>query len=76
MLECSDDQTIKIWEIETGMFLKNILTTEFLWSMEVLLNKKIASGDQNGSFKIWNAESDDCFKELEGHDEGINMIKK
>ena len=51
----SMDQTIKIWNKDTGSLMKTLKShTHEVRSLVVLQNGYLASGDASGNIKIWN----------------------
>ena len=85
IVTCSEDKTIKIWEIATGECLKTIQTDNYpeIDLIEVLSSNKIAClhyinevHDVTKHITIWDVESGECLKVLVGHSEELNSIKK
>ena len=70
----SDDETIKIWDIEKGL-LKTFeghtsSVNSVSWSQNALL---IASGSDDKTIKIWDIETG-LLKTFEGHTSCVNSV--
>ncbi len=61
IVSCSGDQTIRIWDLNTGEWLKIIKEHEDCATcVTVISDKKIVSGS-NGEIKIWDVETGRCL---------------
>ncbi|MEE0268135.1 MAG: TIR domain-containing protein [Bacteroidales bacterium] len=65
----SSDETIKIWDANTGQYLKTLEghldgVTSVAYSPD---GTKIISGSDDGTIKIWDINTGQCLKTLEGH---------
>jgi len=61
LISCSDDATIRIWNITTGNCEKILVGHgDRIYCMSILPDKRIISGSNDGTIKIWNSESGTC----------------
>jgi WD40 repeat protein len=72
----SDDQTIKVWEVETGQCIHTlqkhqdrVLTVAFHPDSQIL-----ASGGDDRIIRLWNISTGECLNTLEGHKSWIWSI--
>ena len=65
----SGDNTIKIWNVETGEIIKTLTGhTFFVNSVSFSPDgSRIASGSNDRTIKIWNVETGEIIKTLTGH---------
>jgi WD40 repeat protein len=69
LMSSSDDQTIRIWDINTGRCL-NILQVHqrsVWWAAWSPDGSQIASGSSDQTIRIWDATTGTCGQTLEGH---------
>ncbi len=69
----SEDETIKIWDIETGECLET-MDGYTNWQLAVAFHpdgKILASGDNNATVYLWDVETGECLKTLKGHTSSI-----
>jgi WD40 repeat protein len=65
LISASEDQTIKIWNLETGECLKTLSDhTDWVTSILFIPNNKFISGSEDKSIKIWDLNSYTCLKTL------------
>ncbi|KAM0371523.1 hypothetical protein ACHAPY_010246 [Fusarium culmorum] len=72
----SDDETIRIWNAETGECERE-LKGHSSWVNSVVFShdsKKVASGSSDETIRIWNAETGKCERELKGHSSYVNSV--
>ena len=72
----SYDNTIKIWDANTGQCLKTLEghsddVISVAYSPD---GKKIVSGSSDKTIKIWDAKKGECLKTLEGHSDGVISV--
>jgi len=69
LYSCSDDDTVKIWKIETGACLKTIRCKQKGVNALAVSKKgdRIATGGNNGTVLVWDAAGN-CLGELKGHE--------
>ena len=63
---CSNDKTIKIWEVETGRCVRTLLghtasVTSVSYSSD---SKYLASSSEDGTIKIWEIEASKCINTI------------
>ena len=65
----SMDQTIKIWDANTGQCLKTLKGhSEYIYSVAFSPDgRRIVSGSNDKTIKIWDANTGQCLKTLKGH---------
>ena len=67
LLSCSDDKTVKLWQIETGKMLKSIEFNYQVYCMRVLNKNLLAIGLQNGKIKIYDLSKKETVKTIRAH---------
>ncbi|RKK65198.1 hypothetical protein BFJ69_g16501 [Fusarium oxysporum] len=72
----SDDNTIRIWDAETGECERELKghsdkVTSVVFSHD---SKKVASGSWDKTIQIWNAETGECEQELKGHSDLVRSV--
>ncbi|RMZ96870.1 WD40 repeat-containing, partial [Brachionus plicatilis] len=67
LVSCSDDKTVKVWNISNGTVIKTMTHTSLVYSIAVLNNGYLASGLSDGTIKIWNVETNQMVRNLTGH---------
>ncbi|KAG8664841.1 uncharacterized protein FPOAC1_013621 [Fusarium poae] len=72
----SDDETIRIWNAETGECERELKGHSSYISSVVFSHdsKKVASGSDDETIRIWNAETGECERELKGHISNVNSV--
>ena len=65
IISCSDDMTIKIWDVNTGE-CKTTLNGHLDWVYCILLlsDNTLASGSEDGSIKIWDLKTQNCINTI------------
>ncbi len=69
LVSSSEDETIKIWDINTGKCLKTLYGYTD-WQLAIALHPNgeiLASGDNNATVRLWNIKTGKCLKTLLGH---------
>ena len=69
ILSGSHDNTLKIWDVETGECTKTLNGhTDVVYCCAVSrLGKWVLSGSSDKTLKIWDVETGECTKTLKGH---------
>src|SRR5581483_5167952 len=76
IVSSSSDQSIKIWDAETGSLL-NTLNGHTNTVLSVAFssdNRKIVSGSRDKSIKIWDADSGSLLNTLNGHTYSVYSV--
>lgn len=77
-LSCSDDSTIKLWEIGPAIKNKHVFSGHTHFVMDICYNpknsKQFISCSLDGTIKLWDKESGLCIKTFKGHKSGINTL--
>ena len=69
----SYDNTIKIWNTETGACERTLNGhTHHVSSLASLGNGRFASGSSDNTIKIWNTETGACERTLNGHTQSVS----
>jgi WD40 repeat protein len=69
LVSASLDQTLKIWDVETGECLQ-MLQGHQGWVMGAVFfsdNQTVASASSDQSIKVWNSQTGQCLNTLRGH---------
>jgi WD40 repeat protein len=74
VLSASGDNTLKIWDAESGLCLLTLsghssLVLGCAWSPD---GRRVLSGSADNTLKIWDAESGLCLLTLSGHSKIVN----
>ena len=67
LASCSDDMTIKVWDLEAGTCLQTIAHTSKMYCLLLLPSGDLASGSHESVINIWSLNSGTCVKTLRGH---------
>ncbi|PTD01268.1 Vegetative incompatibility protein HET-E-1 [Fusarium culmorum] len=72
----SDDETIRIWNAETGKCERELKGHSSYVNSVVFSHdsKKVASGSFDQTIRIWNAETGECERKLKGHSSYVNSV--
>lgn len=77
LVSCSDDQTLKLWDISTGVNLRTFEGHQkVVWSVAFSPDgQMLASGSKDETIKLWNVETGECLKTLRANRpyEGMNI---
>ena len=77
------DSNIRLWDVQTGELLKTLKKRTAFEDFEgrdvnsVVFSpdgNMIASGSGNGTIRLWNANTDEFIKYLEGHTKSVNSV--
>ena len=72
MASGSSDNTIRLWNVETGTQIQ-VLTGHTDWVSSVAFSpdgKLLASGSGDQTIRLWNVETGTQIQELKGHTDG------
>jgi WD40 repeat protein len=76
IISCSEDETIKIWDAQTGECLKTF-TGHTGWIMAIDLSHDghlLVSGSIDHTVKVWDAHSGECLHTLIGHNDWLYSV--
>ncbi len=76
IISCSEDETIKTWNSQTGECLKTF-TGHTGWIMGIDLSRDgrlLVSASIDHTVKVWDAHSGECFHTLTGHTDWLYAI--
>jgi WD40 repeat protein len=71
----SNDTTVKLWDINTGILLCSLNHSSAVKSMAVLPNGYLATGSCDKNVYLWNLTSGVVFKNLTGHTGCVNDVQ-
>jgi WD40 repeat protein len=77
MVTGSFDETLRLWDLETGIVLKKMEGHNArVWALAVSRDGQIiASGDENGEFIAWHGETGGSLTEpIKAHSDDINSV--
>jgi WD40 repeat protein len=74
LLSCSRDKTVKLWELESGEFLKSIRFDQIAYCVKILNDELIAVGLRNGEIKIYNFNKEETIKTVLAHESYIDNL--
>ena len=74
VLSGSTDNTMKVWDIDTGECLITIAghSSSVLATAITSDGSRVVSGSSDNTVKVWDLETGECLETLEGH---LNMVK-
>jgi len=70
MITCSDDGSLRLWDLESGVQIGNDWRDggKGLWSIALSPNRKsVASGDRDGKVRLWDVETMKVVARCTGH---------
>ena len=71
----SSDNTIKLWNVETGEEIRTLSHTSYVYSVSFSADgKTLASGSHDKTIKLWNLETGDEIRTLSGHQGSVNSV--
>jgi WD40 repeat protein/tetratricopeptide (TPR) repeat protein len=76
LASASDDNSIKLWDVDTGKQLKTLnghssLVNSVVFSPD---GKTLASASDDNSIKLWDVATDQQLKTLSGHSSWVNSV--
>lgn len=76
VLSASKDQTVNLWEKDTGKYLSKYNDHSDIVTCVIFLNNQFfATGSLDKTIKIWNTSTGFCLKSLNGHTKGVLCLK-
>ena len=73
IMSSSGDQTIKLWDIDTGICLKTFYNENEVSSLKILSDETLAAGSKK-EIKKWNIKDGSCIKTLKGHSSWVEDL--
>ncbi|HYT42829.1 MAG TPA: TIR domain-containing protein, partial [Methylomirabilota bacterium] len=72
----SNDRTIKIWNVPTGILLRTLTgNMSNVWSIALSPDgQTLISGSKESSIKVWNYLTGELLRSLDGHTGGVQSI--
>ena len=67
MASGSRDNTIRIWDAETGECIRTLSVNSNVFTLQLVANNKLASGSADNLIKMWNIDTGECIATLAGH---------
>ena len=68
----SDDNTIRLWDAETGQELARLEGHDgWVRALAVLPDGRLASGSNDNTIRLWDAETGQELARLEGHEDWV-----
>ena len=65
LASCSDDKTIKLWNVNTGENIRKFLGhNKAVWTIAIGSNNILASGGEDQTIKLWHLPTGECTKTL------------
>ena len=76
LISCSDDKTIKLWNLTSGVCLITLQGHENpICCLKYLSNNKLVSGRNNGVIKVWDLKYFECTKTFSDHKNSVNCFQ-
>lgn len=74
-VSASADQTVRVWNIETGdcLFVLNGHQST-VRCLSTIVNNLIISGSSDNSVRLWNIKTGECNRILEGHKKDVSCV--
>ena len=73
----SGDKTIKIWDLNTGNLLNNIISNHGFWITAIAIScngQFIASGSADKTMKIWRLDTGEVINTINGHKDQVRSL--
>ena len=76
VVSCSDDKTIKVWDLDTGKCLATIKGhTKGIGGIAATFDgSRVLSASDDGTLKLWNHGTGNCNATLKGHNGEVNSV--
>jgi GTPase SAR1 family protein len=72
----NDDQSIKLWDIQTGACIKTIKVGQIIEAVAVNVSgTRAVIGGHDGELTLWDLDSGECLASLNGHSGIINSVQ-
>ncbi len=71
LVSSSQDKTIKLWHLDTGMLHTLTGHSEAVWSVAISPDGQIASGSSDNTIKLWNLNTGKLLHTLTGHSAAV-----
>ena len=76
VLTCSDDKTLRLWDVETERCLRVLeghteAVSCVAWSAD---QRRAISGSDDKMLRLWDVETGRCLRVLEGHAEAVSSL--
>ncbi|KAI8995045.1 WD40-repeat-containing domain protein [Pilobolus umbonatus] len=76
MISCSRDQTIKVWDKNTGKQINELIGHHSaVNAVECIDDVRVASASSDDTIKIWNIETRECLRTIEADQLAIECIR-
>lgn len=76
LISCSEDKTIKIWNLETGECHRSLGNHEHVvYDVKWISNEKIISCSADYTIKVWNYKTGDCLKTIKCNSYALRLKK-
>ena len=66
--------TVTIWDIKAHRKVHEMKHPTYVYTVNVLSNGLVASGDEEGLIKLWDPDTGACLRDVKGHIDIINSI--
>ena len=77
LISCSNDRSIKRWDLSTGMCLETFHGhIGSIYCLEFMPNNRLISGSNDKTIKIWDLNTSQCLKTLIGHTNSVYCVKQ
>jgi WD40 repeat protein len=70
----AQDNTIKIWNTETGALIRTLGHTDPVWSIAFSPDGRWLASGVGNTVKIWNAETGALLRTLSGHSDRVTSV--
>lgn len=76
LASASDDQTVKLWDVQTGECLKTFVGhTDWIQSVHFSPDgQMLATGSRDQTVKIWDVDTEKCLQTLTGHTHRVRSV--
>ena len=74
LLSCSSDETVKLWQKETGQLLDSIQFEHNVFCFKILNEDLLAVGCNNGQIQIYNLNNKETIITIPAHKSSVNEL--